>query len=525
MTDHLDLEIRSIPTAEDGSFEGYAVIFGTIDRYRTVFARSAFNLDGRSIPILWNHQTAEPIGSITSAVADSVGLKVTGKLNLDVQRAREVRSMLLAGDLKGLSVGFNDPIYSPGPAGSRQVIKADLVEVSVTALPAVPGSGVTSVRNAAASAKKEGTMPDTNEAAQTVAEETRSTPDFSAATAEIQNQLRVITDRLAAVETRANRPTAGNQPTEPATETRAFLNFVRHGVERMGADEVRALTVANDASAGYLAPDAYGSEIVKALVQFSPIRQYARVVSVSAPALKYPKRLTGPAATWTDESADSTESTPTYGEVTLTPYELRTYIDVSQALLEDNQYNLEGELVTDLAEAFGVTEATAFVTGDGTGKPKGIVAATGITEVKTGAAATLGTSPADTLIGLYHSLPAPHAQNAVWLMNRTTLSTLRQLKDSTGRYLLVDPVSAAAPMTLLGRPVVEAVDMPNVAANAYPIIFGDLQGYRIVDRVSFTMLRDPYSQATKGRVRLHARRRVGGDVTHTDRFVKLKVSA
>lgn len=338
-------------------------------------------------------------------------------------------------------------------------------------------------------------------------------------------ELRGLTDRLANLEVRANRPGPGNLPAQTAPEVRSFISYVRTGVERMPADETRALTVASDTSAGYLAPDAYGSEILKALVQFSPIRQYARVISISAPAIKYPKRLTGPAATWTEESADSTESTPTYGETVLTPYELRTFIDVSQALLEDNAYNLEGELAADLAEAFGVTEATAFVSGDGTGKPKGIVAATGITEVKTGAAATLGTSPADTLIGLYHSLPAPHAQNAVWLLNRTTLATLRQLKDSTGRYLLVDPVAASAPMTLLGRPIVEAVDMPNVAANAYPIIFGDLQGYRIVDRVSFSLFRDPYSVATKGHVRLHARRRVGGDVTHPDRFVKLKVSA
>ena len=98
------------------------------------------------------------------------------------------------------------------------------------------------------------------------------------------------------------------------------------------------------------------------------------------------------------------------------------------------------------------------------------------------------------------------------------------LKDDTGRYLLVDPVSASAPMTLLGRPIVEAVDMPDVAANAVPIVFGDLQGYRVIDRVSFSLLRDPYSQAAKGQVRLHARRRVGGDGAHPHRFVKQKVS-
>lgn len=372
---------------------------------------------------------------------------------------------------------------------------------------------------------REDPAPDPIAAAVAAVEELRS------AATEFQtrqtNELRSITDRLAAMETRANRPAIAGNPSNPDAdlERRSFLNFVRRGVERMDAEEVRALTVANDASAGYLAPEAYGAEIIKALVEFSPIRQYARVVSVSAPSIKYPRRLTGPTATWTEESATSTETTPSYEQVSLTPYELRTFIDVSNALLEDNAYSLESELVADLAEAFGVTEGAAFVTGDGDGKPVGLLNAAGLAQVTTGNAATLGTSPADTIIGMYHALPNTHAQRGVWLMNRTTLGTLRQVKDDTGRYLLVDPVSASAPMTLLGRPIVEAVDMPDIAANAVPIVFGDLQGYRVIDRVSFSLLRDPFTQASKGQVRLHARRRVGGDVTHTDRFIKLKVAA
>jgi HK97 family phage major capsid protein len=199
---------------------------------------------------------------------------------------------------------------------------------------------------------------------------------------------------------------------------------------------------------------------------------------------------------------------------------------VSNQLLEDNAYNLEGELMADFAEAFGVAEATAFVTGNGTGKPKGLLAtSTGIAEIKTGAAATLGTDPAATIIGMFHSLQSAFAQNGFWIMNRKTLGALRTLKDETGRFIMLDPITAGAPTTLLGRPIVEAVDMPDVAANAVPILFGDLSGYRIVDRIGLSVLRDPYSIATKGQVRFHARRRVGGDVSHADRFVKLAVKA
>lgn len=333
--------------------------------------------------------------------------------------------------------------------------------------------------------------------------------------------------RLDAIETKIARPGAIKSPNtdeQGKIETKAFLGYARRGIERLSADEVKALTVAGDGTtAGYLAPSQFAAELLKLLVQYSPIRQYARVVTIGSSSVKYPRRTSSTAAVWVDETEDRTESHPAYEQVTLTPYELATFTDISTQLLEDNAYNLEGELAADFAESFGKTEGAAFVAGDGTGKPKGIIAASGITVVKTGVAADFPASnPADKILDLFHALPAPHAQNAVWIMNRTTLGTVRKWKDGQGRYLAVDPITAGAPVTLLGRPVVEAIDMDSVGANKFPILFGDLSGYRIVDRVSLSVLRDPYSLATKGQVRFHARKRVGADVTHPDRFVKLQ---
>jgi HK97 family phage major capsid protein len=212
--------------------------------------------------------------------------------------------------------------------------------------------------------------------------------------------------------------------------------------------------------------------------------------------------------------------------VSITPFELATYTDVSNQLLEDSAYDLSGELAADLAESFGIAEGLAFVKGNGTVQPKGLMIATGISQLITGAAATFPTTnPADVLIAMYHALPAVHANNGVWTMNRQTLGVLRAFKDSQGRYLVLDGLNAGAPTTLLGRPIVEAPDMDNIGAGLFPILFGDLSGYRIVDRVSFQLLRDPYTMAAKGQTRFHARKRVGGDITNTDRFVKLKVSA
>lgn len=216
----------------------------------------------------------------------------------------------------------------------------------------------------------------------------------------------------------------------------------------------------------------------------------------------------------------------TFEQIALTPYELATYVPVSNQLLEDNKYNLEGEIAADLGESFGIAEGAAFISGDGNGKPKGILNATGIAQMVTGAASSFPASnPADVIIKMFHSLPTAHAQNGSWLLNRNTLGLMRTWKDAQGRYLLADPISAGMPTTLLGRPVVEMVDMPDVAAGAFPIVFGDLTAYRIVDRVGIATLRDPYTLAATGQTRFFMRKRVGGDLTHPDRLIKLKVAA
>ena len=110
-------------------------------------------------------------------------------------------------------------------------------------------------------------------------------------------------------------------------------------------------------------------------------------------------------------------------------------------------------------------------------------------------------------------------------MNGTTVASVRKLTNSAGEYLWKDSIAEGNPATLLGRPVYEAIDMPDVAAGAFPILFGDIaQAYRIYDRVSLSVLRDPYTMATKSLVRFHARRRVGGDVVKAEAIRKLKIT-
>ena len=513
------LEFKAALSSDDaGTITGLAWVFDKADRVGDVIERKSFNLSGK-LPLLFGHDQNQPIGVWDSVVESDKGLEVKGRLLInDVQRAREVHALIKENALSGLSIGFVTHKSTVRKGGGRTITALDLLEISVVSVPAHPDARIISAKADDATTKELNSMETEEEKA------LRLKHEAELAALEVKMDAKFET-KLAKIEAKLNRPAIiTDVKASDELEAKAFMNFARRGVERMDPVEVKALTVAVDATAGFLAPESFQQELIKLLVQFSPIRQYAKVIQVGAAEIKYPRRLTSTAATWTGEIVARTGSEPSYEQLTMTPHELATFTDVSNALLEDNIYNLQSELASDFAENFGVSEGLAFVSGDGTGKPKGLLFAGSITnEIKTGVAADFPASnPADKVIDLFHKLPGVHAQNAVWLMNRTTLGVVRKWKDSTGNYLLINPITAGAPNTILGRPVVEAVDMPDIGAGTNPIVFGDLMGYRIVDRVNLSILRDPYTLATVGQVRFHARKRVGGDVTHPDRFARLK---
>ncbi|MGB3536872.1 MAG: phage major capsid protein [Mesorhizobium sp.] len=524
MNDNENLEIKADISIDDaGTVTGMAWPFGSTDIVGDVIEPGAINLARNTLPMVMEHDQKQVVGVWDSIAETDKGLEVKGHLFVEgIGPARDARRNLQAGRMSGLSIGYRLHEAKARPEGGRILSSLTVTEISLCRRPVNPGARVTEVKSIIEENTMENELEKTPEAKADPVIEQKA---FDA----LKAQIAADKARIDKLEAKANRPVAANNNHPDAdndnTEVKAFIDFARRGVERMEQKAVAALTVSTDSQGGYLAPEAFGAEILTKIVEFSPVRSYARVMSIASPEIKLPRKLTGTAATWVGETDDRSQSDMTFEQATFTPYELATYVDISTQLLEDNAYNLEGELAADLGEAFGKTEATAFVTGNGTGKPKGLLAAAGIAEVKTGNAATLGTDPAATIIGMFHKVPSIVAQNGVWLMNRTTLGTLRTLKDGTGRFIMLDPITAGAPVTLLGRPIVEMVDMPDVAADAYPVMFGDLSGYRIIDRVGLSVLRDPYSQATKGLVRFHARKRVGGDVSNVDRFLKLKVAA
>jgi len=232
-------------------------------------------------------------------------------------------------------------------------------------------------------------------------------------------------------------------------------------------------------------------------------------------------------AAWTAEAGVRTETEGlSYGLEEFPTHEMYALVDVSEQMMEDSEFSLEDELQQEFSEQFAVTEDAAFVNGNGVGKPEGLLQAAGVGETTSGSAAGIGDAngQANGLIDLYHDLKTGYAVQGWWLLNRATLGEVRKLKDAQNNYVWQPGLASGVPNTILGQPYLEVPDMPDVAAGATPIVFGDIRrAYTIVDRITLSILRDPFTQATSGNVRFIARRRVGGQVVLAEALRKLKV--
>ncbi len=349
----------------------------------------------------------------------------------------------------------------------------------------------------------------------------------------INGEIDRLSDQIGRLETALKRPHRGSRGGEVGWRRgavgRAFAGFLRKGTERMAVDEMKALTVANDTTGGFLAPPEYVREIIKGEIEISPIRTVARVRQTGNRAVQVPKRTGQFAAQWTGEVETRSETAGlTYGLEELPTHELYALVDISQQDLEDAEFNLEEELGQEFAEQFALAEAAAFVNGNGVKRPAGFMDDTAVASDNSGSAAAIAdaTGQANGLIDQFHNLKTAYARAGVWLLNRRTLGAVRKLKDANDNYVWQPGLASGIPATILGAPYVETPDMPDEAANAFPIAFGDWRrAYLIVDRIAMSVLRDPFTQATSGSVRFIARRRVGGQVVLAEAIRKLKCSA
>jgi HK97 family phage major capsid protein len=312
--------------------------------------------------------------------------------------------------------------------------------------------------------------------------------------------------------------------------------YLRRGLEH--GLELKAMSGANDAAGGYAVPEEIDAAIERTLSAISPIRAIASVVKVGSAGYRKLVASGGTPAGWTNETGARPETnTPTFHEVAPPFGELYANPAASQAMLDDAAFDVEAWLAEEIAREFARAEGAAFVAGNGVSKPRGFLASalaeTGdgarpfgtLQFLKTGVAGGFPAgNPQDRLIDLVQALRSPYRQGAVFVMNSATAARIRKFKAQDGAFLWQAGLVAGQPDTLLGYPVVEAEDMPDVAADSLSIAFGNFKaGYLIAERTETQILRDPFTN--KPFVHFYATRRVGGQVMNSEAIKLLRFAA
>lgn len=414
----------------------------------------------------------------------------------------------------------------------------------------------------------------TNDARIKAIEEGRGTGDLDAKLAKMDQALDKLQEEKAQIEkliTKASRPGLAHgdreqrESAEAVAHRNAFLDWVRQpgnperrdalyraekelkkaqALEQRARDdgtgwEERATqTVSSSGSAGGFAlPEQIERQIARLSVDISPLRQVATVRTVGSPDYKELFDINGAGFEWVGEAAtrnqtntpDLAECAPTFGMASAKP-------QASEESIDDLFFDVENWLIDSASEAIGQGEGASFVSGNGINKPTGFLGGPApvvtadtarafgtLQYIASGQASTMPTS-LDTLYDVVYALRARYRRNAVWMANKLVLSSLRKYKDTSGQYLWQPAVAAGQPDVFMGYGVVEAEDMPVVAANAFPLAFGDFkEGYLIADRVGMRITRDEIT--TPGFVKFYVRRRVGGKLRNTQAIKLLKIAA
>jgi HK97 family phage major capsid protein len=332
----------------------------------------------------------------------------------------------------------------------------------------------------------------------------------------------------------ARPPLGGGEPAFPSEHKAAFENYVRRGDERrLQALDAKAMSIGSGPDGGYLVPPETEAAIGARMRDISPIRSIAGVRQVSGSVLKKPYSIGGPAVGWVGETDARPQTTSsTLAELEFPTMELYAMPAATAALLEDSVVDIDQWIATEVEAAFAEQEGAAFVAGDGSNKPRGFLDHTAVAEtswswgnlgyVATGVDGALPASdPSDVLIDTVYALKAGYRQNASWVMNRKTQASIRKIKDADGNYIWQPPAAVGQRAMLMGFPLVEAEDMPDIASDEMAVAFGDFRrGYLVVDRTGVSVLRDPYS--AKPYVLFYTTKRVGGGVQDFDAIKLLK---
>lgn len=364
--------------------------------------------------------------------------------------------------------------------------------------------------------------------------------DLSIFTTDIQAKLQQQDERMTKLDRKtmwagSTRPALSGAADTEAPHQKAFAAYVRTGDDDglRGLDlDGKAMSTAVGSDGGFLVAPQTAERVLAVMNATASIRSVANIVNVESSSYDLLVDRGEVGAGWATELATTTETTTgTIERITIPLHELSAMPKASQRLLDDSAFDVDGWLAERIAEKFARAEAQAFVAGNGTDKPRGF---TDYPKLAQGSWAwgSLGYIPSlnaatipnvDPIIDLIYALGAPYRAGATFVMNSKTTAAMRKLKDADGRFLWADGFAAGEPARLSGYPVLIAEDMPDIAANAFPIAFGNFQaGYTIVERPDLRLLRDPFS--AKPNVLFYASKRVGGAVSDFAAIKLLRVA-
>ena len=354
--------------------------------------------------------------------------------------------------------------------------------------------------------------------------------EFNAAHDDLHMKLQTQEERINMLTTKTMthaRPVLATDTDTGAPHKKALSTYLRCGDDDAlrGIElEQKGLTSAINAEGGYLVDPQTAETIQSTLRGASSLRAIANVVTVDATAFDVLIDTTDTGAGWADEDTATDETdAPQLERISIDLHELSAMPKASQRLLDDSAFDVEGWLAGRIADKFARAEASAFINGDGSGKPTGILHAAPVDNdswawgalgyVATGTAGDFdGTNPADAIVDLVYALGARYRANASFVMNSKTAGAVRKMKDADGRFLWSDGLAAGEPARLMGYPVLIAEDMPDIDTDECAIAFGDFAaGYTIAERPDLRVLRDPFS--AKPHVLFYATKRVGGKVS------------
>lgn len=322
-------------------------------------------------------------------------------------------------------------------------------------------------------------------------------------------------DRMSA---EASRPALSDRK---AAAQPGWNAYMRRG-DASALIEAKALSAGSPGDGGYVAPPETEALINRLISESSPIRAIASVRQTASHTFRKPVSLGGAAAGWSAETGARTETnTPELTLIEFPTAELYAMPAATPVILDDALADVDQWLAEEVRDVFAAEEGKAFVSGNGTNQPRGFLSYDKEPEgtqgwgeigyVATGAAGDFDADPVDALIDLVYAPATAYRSNARFVMNRQTVSRVRKLKDADGHYIWQPSSVAGEAASLMGYPLTEAEDMPDIGANAYAIAFGDFErGYLVVDRQGIEVLRDPYS--AKPYVLFYTTKRVGGGV-------------